>query len=512
MDDIPTEPASSEIAPTSTTTKSLESLNIENKDSTLNNADIPSVTVVEAPSHRTPAEVDHHKFSQWLKSNSDLSQPLGTTRRRSSVDEAHLYKLNFRESPEGSESGCGSDAPSPPPKSLRNSLTKRLSLVRTTSLSSKSPRRWSGGNTHYSSRTPSPSIHLVSRVPKIKSINPAALFCHEVHSQRTTSERCLIYATKINELNLYDCGLSEWVVNMKSRGLFSCRILFWILTEQKLIPGPSSQHQRIPSSAQPFAPQPRHTSRSSVISEASFPRRPDASTATDLSQDTHSDISPTSVSLTLPYPSLAMNPPRTNPSRSNSSIGPSPSIRSLAPSTSISLKSGGFFASLGRKTSLSRTRKEKPSGILISSSSGSLSSPSMSGRLLSISSKHTSSQSLNSTNISKPYISSPSVPGGPRAPPHRTRRSHTFTPSFPPHPTVSSDIGRRPSMFDLTLDTVIDIRAEPGFDQQVDKLASLLPHANRDVLAGYLRRAGIDMLAIGQYLEDEKNGTIQLCD
>ena len=67
-------------------------------------------------------------------------------------------------------------------------------------------------------------------------------------------------------------------------------------------------------------------------------------------------------------------------------------------------------------------------------------------------------------------------------------------------------------MFDLSLDSVIDIRAEPEFDQQVDKLASLLPHANRDVLVGYLRRAGKDMLAIGQYLEDEKNGTIQLHD
>jgi hypothetical protein len=162
----------------------------------------------------TVTEVNHHKFSQWLKSNPEFSQP----RKPGSL----------AESPEPSDSGGGSDAPSPPPKSFRNSLTmnlKRLSLSRTASLSSKSAqsRRWSGGNTHHSSRTPSPSIHRVSPppplVPKIKATNPAALFCHEVHSQRTTSERCLIYATKINELHLYDCGLSEWVVNMKSRGL-----------------------------------------------------------------------------------------------------------------------------------------------------------------------------------------------------------------------------------------------------------------------------------------------------
>lgn len=219
MDDTPVEPASSEIVTGSTTTKSLEILNIENKNDKIN---MPSVTVVGPPSHRTPAEIDHHKFSQWLQSNPDLSQPLGTRRRGNSVDEMHLYRQSLVESPQRSDS---SDAPSPPPKSLRNSLTmniKRLSLPRTPSLSSRSAR-WSGGNTHHSSRTPSPSIYHVSppsQVPKITSTNPAALFCHEVHSQRTTSERCLIYATKINELHLYDCGLSEWVINMKSRGLF----------------------------------------------------------------------------------------------------------------------------------------------------------------------------------------------------------------------------------------------------------------------------------------------------
>ena len=43
----------------------------------------------------------------------------------------------------------------------------------------------------------------------------------------------------------------------------------------------------------------------------------------------------------------------------------------------------------------------------------------------------------------------------------------------------------------------------------MDKLADLLPNAGRAVLAGYLRRAGEDILAIGQYLEDEKNGILR---
>jgi len=44
-----------------------------------------------------------------------------------------------------------------------------------------------------------------------------------------------------------------------------------------------------------------------------------------------------------------------------------------------------------------------------------------------------------------------------------------------------------------------------------ERLADLLPHADKDkdVLAGYLRRAGQDILAIGKYLEDEKNGSVR---
>jgi hypothetical protein len=107
----------------------------------------------------------------------------------------------------------------------------------------------------------------------------------------------------------------------------------------------------------------------------------------------------------------------------------------------------------------------------------------------------------------------PSVPGGPRAPPNRAQRSQTFMTSpiakSPLDRAGNQELTRRPSLFNLTLDTVIDIHVDPDFAQQVDKLHALLPHAERDVLAGYLKRAGQDMLAIGQYLEDERMGTIQ---
>lgn len=70
-------------------------------------------------------------------------------------------------------------------------------------------------------------------------------------------------------------------------------------------------------------------------------------------------------------------------------------------------------------------------------------------------------------------------------------------------------ITRRPSLFNLKQDSVRDGQPDLEFSQQVDKLNALLPHAERDVLAGYLRRAGQDMLALGQYMEDERMGTIR---
>jgi hypothetical protein len=73
-------------------------------------------------------------------------------------------------------------------------------------------------------------------------------------------------------------------------------------------------------------------------------------------------------------------------------------------------------------------------------------------------------------------------------------------------------MGRRPSLFDLTQNTVVNVQPNPNFSHQVDQLHALLPHADRDILAGYLRRAGQDMLAIGQYMEDERMGTIRRSD
>ena len=74
-------------------------------------------------------------------------------------------------------------------------------------------------------------------------------------------------------------------------------------------------------------------------------------------------------------------------------------------------------------------------------------------------------------------------------------------------------MARRPSLFDGrgsgSTQQRNNLISGAEFDRQVDKLAALLPKADRNVLAIYLHRAGQDILAIGQYLEDEKNGTLR---
>jgi len=114
----------------------------------------------------------------------------------------------------------------------------------------------------------------------------------------------------------------------------------------------------------------------------------------------------------------------------------------------------------------------------------------------------------------------PSIPGGPRAAPHRLSRAQTIMlPKSQPTSTErhrSGSINRRPSLFsnkrqspDSGGQLAGKFEEDPEFGSQVEKLADLLPQADKRILAGYLRRAGSDLNAIGQYLEDEKNGTLR---
>ncbi|KAG6911751.1 hypothetical protein DXG01_008001 [Tephrocybe rancida] len=468
--------------------------NTKSVDDNSSGDDVPPITVIQ------PMQLIEEQDDQEDQDvSTDMRSSLTSIQRRRSDDLSN-----------GSQSppylGHSGETPSPPPKTFRNSLTtniKRLSssLPRTPSLSSKS-RRSSG--TYYSSRTPSPSMHTIPLPParpKIISVYPPAMFYADITARKSSQERCSLYAQKINELYMYDTGLSDWTIETKLRGTFEPFLTALCVS----LTGSVANNNRptVAISTHTFTPQPRHTSRSSTISEVSFPRRPDASLATDLTVKTQ-DLTPATQPV-LPYPSLANQ--RMYPARSSSMASNTPpsSIRSLAPTTPNSKTggSGGFFASLGRKASISSSKK--PALPQLSTTSQS--------RVLT---KNPPATAVPRTiNISN----SPVVPGGPRAiPNHRAARSQTLIAtsnsfsSNAPSPEHGEPLGRRPSLLELSSSPepiIVDIAPDPEFVRQVNKLVHLLPDADRDVLAGYLRRAGQDILAIGQYLEDEKNGTIK---
>ncbi|KAL0070968.1 hypothetical protein AAF712_002189 [Marasmius tenuissimus] len=493
-------------------------------------------------------------------------------------------KVPERHSLDSPSSSYESEGPSPPPKSFRNSFTKglkRLSLNagsprRSDSLSSRSahsrtPSQGSstlpplpdaeGGYTGRPSLSPSPSPNAFPPRPlsplnpnshspnpslpvplplgpsslqnsphpsyssyytrphphahkRITNTQPAALFCSELYSapkkSSTSAERCAIYARKLNELYMFDCGLGDWIVGVG--------------------PGTGTRGPSNGVAVISFTDTPRKSSHGSTMSEATFPRRPDATLATDLmipptisSASSSGPLSPVSSAPRLPYPSLLTKNNSGDKERGGGGL-----LGSLTTPTSSGRGTGGFFASLGRKASMNRHR---------GGSSDSGHSTATKARLTKAPPNAGSAATVHGNTISSPVLvnSSQSVPGGPRALPGRAK-TLMLSPSPSPNKeqfyggsnsgseSGSGPLGRRPSMYNLGSSPSIEspqgmLRSDqrrdgekendPMFSSQVNRLADLLPHVEKDVLAGYLRRAGQDILAIGQYLDDEKNGRVR---
>ncbi|KAI0366383.1 hypothetical protein BV20DRAFT_1038358 [Pilatotrama ljubarskyi] len=461
----------------------------------------------------------------------------------------------------GSRSGSGSShLPVPPPKNARSgsdddkhgaslapssfratltNLKRFSSLPRTPSRSSRSSSKRSTSPSPGADvrRSVSPSAPIRVELPKrmvvprptMVSSWPPAMNVRDVTMLRSARERAKAYAEKINELAMYDCGLRDWQASQGRPGSH-----------------PRTQSQRtardtlqpmVPAELGGMPPQGRHVSHGSLASEATFPIRADAYTATDLSTRPI-DVVPSTAPPpppSLPYPALAQAQGISRTQTRSSTLLSSPT-KTLAILPGAKSSGTGFFASLGRKTSV---RKEK--GL-----SG-LSSPQSPSKVLtkrppavtaSRSNPTPPTQSGMGSPRDAPLPTVPAIPGGPRAAPGRIQRAKTYSVapsppqpqpqpepvavarSSPPNSHRQSGVARRPSLFARARQGHVSVSPpaaasghatamDPGFQRQVDKLAAILPHADRDILAGYLRRAGEDILAIGQYLEDEKNGTLR---
>lgn len=387
----------------------------------INSDDVPPPTIVEPPRNH---EGHNGRQGLELRGKEQARYSVGTEASRADHSPSQSEENTSRSSP--------LDKVLPPVPAvgddlnvdvkIKSMIQKRFStLPRTPSLISLNRH---SVTSKQSTSSPPLSVDrpiLLARPPvrRIKSASPSAMYFSDVLVKKTALERSIGYARKINELYHYDCGLSGWMAEVR------CRATRPQSTGKRTVV--KSERPLAPST---FAPpvERRHVSQSSTDSGVTFPRRPDAYSATDLSSRVAGDGSPPNAPPPLPYPALAAAP-RNGPSRASTIIVTSSS------SSSSTKSPGGFFSALGRKTSL---KKEH-----------SLNTPSSPVRTLLTKSPPKVEPTPRPVNVAPV---TPSIPGGPRAPPNRVQRSQTIilTPQPTPNNTIpqrSSTTGRRPSLF-----------------------------------------------------------------
>ncbi|KAH8929105.1 hypothetical protein BT69DRAFT_315803 [Atractiella rhizophila] len=306
------------------------------------------------------------------------------------------------------------------------------------------------GKENFSARTRKTTLLLGLNRPY-----PAAMDYSDIKAMRTPNERAIAYAKKINELAKEDSGLHIWL---------SC------IKEQQYGSGfrsPSNSTHGVTNAK-------LHTRDFSGASE--FPTRPDAYKAKELTRSP-----PTSI----PYPGAV--PKRHGGTGSIST--PNTLSRASGPKSSTS----GFFSTLGRKTSRS---VRSPTAALASRSAAPIGT------------------------VSAPTLNLGTIKGGPRMPYNGSTTLSSFSEaedrisspiSETPHATIrQSMLTARPTISSTKSSFVYGSgKTEDGLSDKLDKLADILPQANRDVLKDYLIRAnGDDLLVVGQYLDDERSGRV----
>lgn len=206
--------------------------------------DVHRITIIDSSGQDTPKKRSSHKFEESQNEATILRESL-TPSPHLSADHESITRLSEELILTPTETDRESS--SSPSKRFRDGLLKRFSSL---------PRTPSTRSTKKRSRTPSPQpptspplpaiptspplpslpvqsmpvaldldAHSLPPLPpahrvirRIKSRDPAAMWCKEIHSAKTGAERAFLYAEKINELYIRDPGLRDWIVQVTSGG------------------------------------------------------------------------------------------------------------------------------------------------------------------------------------------------------------------------------------------------------------------------------------------------------
>ncbi|KAI0320625.1 hypothetical protein OF83DRAFT_1169169 [Amylostereum chailletii] len=134
----------------------------------------------------------------------ESSSPVSTSLSPPPSSSSHAESFGIPRSKKEREAKRSSTSPA---KGVLTDMKRYSSLPRTPSYPSDSTRF---------SKLPPPRPPPLKR--KIRSQYPDAMWCKDVLGERTALDRAIGYAQKINELAMYDCGLSDWVLSVKDRG------------------------------------------------------------------------------------------------------------------------------------------------------------------------------------------------------------------------------------------------------------------------------------------------------
>ncbi|EJD53763.1 hypothetical protein AURDEDRAFT_110517 [Auricularia subglabra TFB-10046 SS5] len=414
-----------------------------------------------------------------IRRHSEISRSSSSQSRAGTVTSKHLsMDMRLRQTPSPAPS---SNPRSSSSRSSRDELPEipqheRLSAMPRTPSSLSMTSGLDHISTYDSTKTPTGKRRYKP------GIFPPTMLFQDILKKKTALERSLAYAKRTVELMEDSSGLEEWVQAMKHR--------------HKPAAAPNRSNVRVSIQpvrrphAAPGGVQIRHVSQGSIASEATFPVRPDSYVAQDLTPHEDTDLSPPTGPPVLPFPGIVGT--RQAAAVAKAGFSPSSSLRSIASSGS-NKSAGGFFATLSRKASTA-----KKNGILPLSPQG---RPAPRRAAL----PQPQPRHIDVDSVPR------AVPGGPRMPGQRMVRSNTVgaeamrNAALPPLRTAATQ--RSPFS---PLSPYSALSPNDAFTRSLNGMVDVLPQANRDTLAQYLRRAkGQEIIAISAYLEDIKAGTVQ---
>ncbi|KAG8906877.1 hypothetical protein FRB99_005937 [Tulasnella sp. 403] len=422
-----------------------------------------------------------------------------------------------------------------------------------------------------------PGTHLQVSQPRCRQKRlrgpgsvPEAMGLRDVLSRRSTLDRALGYAAKMRELlEEEDSGLGDWVEwrhrVRKNGGRDVPRARDASVSSGSSVsrmdhsPAGSSRLAEVNGGNHSFNPQPRNVSHGSESSEVTFPIRPDAYTATNLSARTIGDSPPQGPPANLPYPgaghniltrsatgvrnfatTLNMNNLNGTAMASSTTLAShSASFRSTKVPPSPKTEGRGFFASISRKASIRKDRPSLPQQPApASSASGQTPVKIALSTVTSRPNQVGLYQEARSRTLTGPRPQ-PSK-GGPVR--HNSllasfgRRSQEKDKEREAHAAIKDEeLGDARSVITAEVES-LSIRSDDTtslhggagllprsslsyrggetdragvFKRNLDKVADVLPHVDRTTLALYLKRTGgEDLAAIDLYLQDERRGVI----